>query len=355
MLGGIWYNLGVKLTSNSDEHLNLYHGDCLEVMPTLADNSVDLVLTDPPYYKVKGDAWDRQWDKPELFLSWMDDVLAEFWRVLKPNGSLYVFASPQMSARVEMLVGERFEVLNNVRWLKEAGWHQKQKKDDMRKFSTPWECCIFAEHKNAESYAKGEAGYAAKCDELRGFVFEPLRSWFIAERDRAGLTRSDIAQVWRNQTGSKGAGITGHFWDNSQWELPTEKNYNWLRETVKSLSGDSYYGRPYTELRTEYEQLRRPFNATPDRPYTDVWTYKTVQAYKGKHPCEKPQDMLQHIIETSSKPGGVVLDAFMGTASTGLACQALGREFIGIEKDQKYFQIAKDRINNAKSQMTLAV
>ena len=77
----------------------LLHGDCLEVLPTLAASSVDLVLTDPPYYKVKKDAWDRQWKTPEDYLTWLRRVLVEFRRVLKPNGSLYLFASPQMSAR----------------------------------------------------------------------------------------------------------------------------------------------------------------------------------------------------------------------------------------------------------------
>ena len=317
-------------------------------MPDLEDNSVDLVLTDPPYYKVKGDAWDRQWDKPELFLSWMDDVLAEFWRVLKPNGSLYVFASPQMSARVEMLVGERFEVLNNIVWSKPRGRAQGSCKEALRGFFSQREHIIFAEHKNAESYAKGEAGYAAKCDELRGFVFEPLREYILKEFEAANIDRIQF-NVICGFSASSGGMASRHYLSPSQWCLPTAEHYKKLGEAT------GRFQRPYTELRTEYEQLRRPFNATPDRPYTDVWTYKTVQAYKGKHPCEKPQDMLQHIIETSSKPGGVVLDAFMGTASTGLACQALGREFIGIEKDPEYFAIAKSRIEGEGMQQRLAV
>lgn len=44
--------------------VTIYNGDCLHVLPDLPDNSVDLILTDPPYFKVKGDAWDNQWDKP---------------------------------------------------------------------------------------------------------------------------------------------------------------------------------------------------------------------------------------------------------------------------------------------------
>lgn len=98
--------------------VTIYHGDCLAVLPTLPANSVDLILTDPPYFKVKGDAWDNQWNTPTDFLAWLDRVLVEFARVLKPNGSLYLFASPQMGARVECLIATRFEILNSIVWRK---------------------------------------------------------------------------------------------------------------------------------------------------------------------------------------------------------------------------------------------
>ena len=57
--------------------VELHLGDCLDVMRGMADNSVNLIVTDPPYYKVKGEAWDRQWDSPEGFLSWVRDLCAE--------------------------------------------------------------------------------------------------------------------------------------------------------------------------------------------------------------------------------------------------------------------------------------
>jgi len=89
----------------SDEANAVACGDCLSVMPQLPESSVDLILTDPPYYKVKGEAWDRQWATPEKFLAWVGQLCAQWYRLLKPNGSLYVFASPKMAARVECVVG----------------------------------------------------------------------------------------------------------------------------------------------------------------------------------------------------------------------------------------------------------
>src|SRR5574343_635064 len=87
-------------------------------MRGMADNSLDAIVTYPPYFKVKGEAWDRQWDNPAAFIAWIDKLCEQWQRILRPNGSLYVFASPKMSARVEVKIGEWFNVLNNITWQK---------------------------------------------------------------------------------------------------------------------------------------------------------------------------------------------------------------------------------------------
>ena len=89
---------------------------------------------------------------------------------------------------------------------------------------------------------------------------------------------------------------------------------------------------------------------TADVPYTDVWTFPTVQAYAGKHPCEKPLAMMRHIIEVSSKPEATVLDCFMGSGTTGVACINTNRKGIMIEKDPHYFKIGSERVERALSE-----
>ena len=84
-----------------DDHCTIYNADCRQVLDALPEDSIELIATDPPFYKVKADWWDRQWEKPEAFLSWMGELCDKWQRALKPNGSLYVFASPQMSYGVE--------------------------------------------------------------------------------------------------------------------------------------------------------------------------------------------------------------------------------------------------------------
>ena len=322
---------------------NLLQGDCLELMRALPDRSVDLIATDPPYYKVKGEAWDRQWDTPAAFLAWFD-LLAEQWqRVLRPNGSLYTFAWPGIAAEIEVLIKRRFNVLQRITWAKPpfSTKAEMNKKADQRSFFPVSEAIIFAEHKGADNMAKGEAGYAAKCNELRGFVFEPLRAYLASERDRAGFTTRKVAEAFQRKSGSRTVtGMAGHWFEAQQWALPTAANYAWLRD----LFGAGSLPREYEDLRREYEDLRRPFSVTADVPYTDVWTYPTVSTRKGKHPCEKPLEMMEHIIRASSRPGAIVLDPFMGSGVTGEAAVRLGREFIGMEAGAEYFAGACARI-----------
>lgn len=68
---------------------------------------------------------------------------------------------------------------------------------------------------------------------------------------------------------------------------------------------------------------------------------------KYRHPTIKPLNIMENIVLNSSKEGEVVLDCFMGSGTTGVACKKLGRDFIGVELDKEYFEIAKERIENA--------
>lgn len=351
---------------DGSERWGLLQGDCLEVLPMLPASSVDAIVTDPPYFRVKGHAWDRQWDTPGGFIEWLSRVADEWQRVLKPNGSLYCFASPRMAAHVEVMLSRRFDVLNHIVWQKELdrGKHAASCKESLRAFFPNTERIIFAEHIGSDNIAKGEAGYAAKCDELRGFVFEPIRAYLSGERDRAGWTTRRVAEAFQQKTGSRTVtGMAGHWFERVQWSLPTRANYEWLR-CLFNEGGNEYLRRDYEylrrdyeelrrdyeELRRQYDELRRPFAVTSSVPYTDVWNFPTVPFYPGKHPCEKPQELLAHILTASTRPDAVVLDTFAGGGSLGETCKRLGRRFIGIELDEQYANAATARLR-AKSDL----
>ena len=321
----------------------LYCGRCEEILPQLETASVSLIATDPPYYRMKDEWWDKQWDTAAGYLSWLGCLCEEWRRVLTLNGSLYCFASPDMAARVEVRIGEFFHVLNRITWAKEAGWQHKADKEALRSYFPASEAIIFAEQQNADSVAMNEAGFEAKCDELRGSVFEPIRAYLESERVRAGVERKacDVACGVATMA-------SRHYFCTSQWQLPTAEHYaalqrlfnaggvaEFLRKDYEFLRKDyEFLRKDYEELRKDYEELRRPFFGSADAEYTDVWNTPTVAFRKGKHPCEKRQTMMEHIIRTSSRPGDVVLDAFAGSGTTLAAARFLGRKAIGIEVDE---------------------
>ena len=318
-------------------------GDSESLLKLVPNKSVDLIATDPPYYRVKDCEWDRQWKTTDAFIEWLRRILVEFQRILKPNGSLYIFASPQMSARVECCVGEVFDVLNRITWRKERGRHKASHKEGLRSYFPASESIIFAEQRGSDGYAKGENQYETKCDELRGFVFEPLRKYFSDEKNRSGLCSQQIQDGMFESTGKRYV-FDRHTFSRSQWELPTKEQYIAARSLFERLASGQYFRREYEELRREYEELRRTFSITADVPYTDVWDFPTVQYYKGKHSCEKPMTLMEHIVSASSKPGHVVLDPFCGSGSTGVAARKLGRRFVGIERDAEWVEISRDRV-----------
>lgn len=341
----------------------IIQGDCLEEMKKLPPNSINLIYTDPPYFKVKNEPWDNQWENPAKFIDWIDQLCEEWQRILKPNGSLYVFASPKMAARVECKIGEYFNVLGNIRWIKAEGWHHKSVKEELRSYLSPWEACIFAEHFGSDNIAKGEAGYGVKCDELRGFVFEPIRAYLDGERKRAGIKREDCNAAC-GFARIPGGMASRHYFSSSQWCLPTEEHYKALQELFNSnQSGrpvppyEQFHEAPRARfepnprpdaneyLRADYEDLRRPFQVTSEVPYTDVWDFPTVGYYEGKHPCEKPIEMSRHVIAASSRPGDVVLDCFGGSCHVADACIQLNRRYIIIEQNAEYCRQARKRVS----------
>ncbi|WP_263079245.1 site-specific DNA-methyltransferase [Endozoicomonas sp. Mp262] len=343
--------------------MKLLHGDCLELMRDIPNSSVDLILTDPPYFKVKKNDWDNQWDDSEGFIDFIGEACAQWARILKPSGSIYVFASPELRHRVQVEIETHFQVLNSITWVKPSGWHKGANKGALRSFFPQTEAIIFAEQYGADSMALGESGYKRQIEKLRGFVFEPLRKYFADEKERCGISTKEI-MAGMARLGMPKYMFARHTFTSSQWQMPTREMYEAARLVFNSRGGEhlrreyeylrreyeylrreyEHLRREYEHLRREYEHLRRPFSVSKDINYTDVWSFDPVKPRKGKHPCEKPIELLEHIITVSSKPGGIVLDSFMGSGSTGAACLNTGRQFIGIEKDPNYFKSAAERL-----------
>jgi adenine-specific DNA-methyltransferase len=334
----------------------LYLGDCRDVLPTLG--KVDAVVTDPPYFGVKQDAWDNQWRNEAAFLEWMGTVLDDLREHMPHWASLCLFTSPQMSWHVEGLIRERFVFLNSIRWQKPQGWQHKQPIEALRIFQQNWEGCIFAQA-GTDDNALFESGYGYACDKLHKQVYEPLGRYFRDARAAAGLSYVQIAQSIKR--------------DNAlylRWEegssLPSPSDYDKCRKLLGEGLSKAYeeLRRLFDELRLEYEKrretleplrlryeaLRRPFQPFDARMKSDDWVYDCVQGYSGKHPCEKPVSLMNHLVGSTTKADQTILDPFMGSGTTGVAAVQMQRQFIGIERESAYFDIACRRIEDAQRQ-----
>jgi site-specific DNA-methyltransferase (adenine-specific) len=163
--------------------------------------------------------------------------------------------------------------------------------------------------------------------------FVTIKNYLREERKKSGLSLDEINIL----VGT--ASMAGrHYFADSQWCMPTKEHYLKLQKT-------GYFRREYEDLRREYEDLRYTFNN--QKTHHSVWNYEI--AGKNGHITPKPEPLIKNIILHSSNENDIVLDPFMGSCTTGVACVQTGRKFIGIEIEPKYFEIAVKRIRMLNS------
>ena len=313
--------------------VTLYHGDCREILQGLGQQ-FQTVLTDPPYGKIRGD-FDHAWTNRRAMLAdvtqWRDAIVDR----MTANATLWWFAWPSLAGMIEAHIAERLNPLAHVVWKKPASLAQKHCPEGLRAPGPETERILMFEQYGADSWALGETGYAHKCDEAGGLVFEPLRAYLAGERDRAGFTTRQVAEAYQQKTGSRTVTrMAGHWFESVQWSLPTEENYRWLR----GLFGGEF-------LRREYEDLRRYFALKTGQPKTDIWEFPTATTDERLgHPTPKPLALIRFMIDISVRPQTAILDPFAGSGTTLLAARLEGRQAVGIEISERYCEIAANRL-----------
>lgn len=324
----------------ADDRVTLYHGRCEDVLPTLDPGAAHLLLTDPPYFQVKDDEWDNQWKHATQFLGWLGDVLDAAKPALTANASAWVFAGPALASKVEGVVGERFRVLNHVRWVKEQGWHQKAEIEAQRRYLTPWEGIVFAEQFS-------EAARGKQLDEAKG-AWGEIGATLTTARKAAGLTREAVATSFADTHAS----LAGAKARVSAWEIGNERITERAHKALSALCAVpsfaelcAAYDQADEIRRDELRATRRAFALKRTGPVSDVWNFDTVAPHAGKHPCEKPQALLRHMVDVSSRPGDLILDPFAGSGSALIAARDAGRRAVGIEMDLGYCRRIADRLS----------
>ena len=343
--------------------VQLYIGDCLDILPTLPNESVDLAFCDPPYNI------GIFCKMPEAdYLAWCEQWIAEASRVLAANGAFWVVhKDPEILVELSRMIAARGR--KRINWIT---WDKYNAAADLQGFMDGYTIVkslrsfqVMAEYL---IYHAGEGEWTAQCDRERGFIFESLRAYLKGEVLRAGLTTRRIAEAFQEKTGScTVTGMAGHWLERVQWVLPTAENYEWLRGVVNTGGRhpappyEDYHDAPrsrfernrngadYEDLRADYEDLRYTFN-NPGK-VSSVW--QIPPAPSNGHPTPKPEELLRRIILATSNEGDTVLDPFVGSGTTGKVSVELSRHFCGIDTQEKWIGFTEQRIAEAQMQPRL--
>jgi site-specific DNA-methyltransferase (adenine-specific) len=274
-------------------------GDCLEGMATLEAESCHLIATDPPYGAGKGFAGDRN---PAEAFSLISGLLPEFARLLVPGGCLYLFCDWRIYARLELAVREVLDWRDTIIWAYRWTRHNPQT------WVRSYQQILFA--------TKGQPAF-----------------WGAPRVAATALTTEFCGRL-----------LAGHIDDDGVCR--DEAALNTGRPGLTAIQETGQGGRRSLDTRTA--------------PARNWW--EDIDIVRGgmmnrdeprQHPTQKPVKLMERIVAASCPEGGLVLDPFCGSGSTGVACVNLGRDFLGFEIDEGHCKLARRRLNAAQSPLPL--
>ena len=296
----------------------LYKGDCLEVMKNIPNGSIDMILCDLPYGTVKDMGiegwknknekclWDNRLDNNSLF--------EEYERILRENGNLILFSQEPFTSELRTLKYPNIEFAYPSIWIKDHFANGLiAKKAPVSYFE---DINIF--------YKKYDTGNN-----------NPLRNYFKKIMEFTKCNLKDINKILNHMRAEHSFRIK-----SAQFKLCTKNTYEELVNVFK-FNNEEWY-KTYEELSNINNKYLRTFNLPNNKKIkSNVYTYK--KDYDGLHPTQKPVDLLSDLIKTYSNENDLILDNCMGSNSTGIACLNTNRNYIGIEKDDTYFNVSIDR------------
>ena len=298
--------------------IKLHKGDCLIESDKIESGSVDLILTDLPYGTIKNiplKGYENATTEWDVVID-TDKIMQIANRILRKNGKMILFAQQPFTN----------ELIN------------KANANVPFNYSMIWEKDHFANALTAKkaplNYYEDVLVFSKKYD-LEGL--HPLRLYFKSVIKFIGLNLKQI----NAKLGHRRAEHCFYL-DSTQFGLCTEKTYLELIE-VFNINDVSEF-KTFKELKDVEFKYESRFNLWEgNKVKSNILKYK--KDYSGHHPTQKPVLLLEDLIKTFSNEGNLVVDLTMGSGSTGVACKNTNRNFIGIEQDENYFNIATKRIN----------
>lgn len=296
----------------------IYNEDCLEGMKRIPDSSIDLIVTDPPYGTIKGlkiDGWEKKGANEWDVVIDTKQLFDEYARVLRDNGRVILFSQePYTSSLRTYNKTYGIEFNYPMVWLKN---------NHANSFTAKKAPLSYFEDINVFTKKYGKKSY----EELRGY-FKRLQEFI-------GLNSKEI-----NKRLGNGRADHTFRWNSYQFKLCTKETYDKLVEHFKINEWKDF--KTYEELK-EYD-YKRTFNLPKGKKFIrNVLEFnKENDRY---HPTQKPTAMIEYLINIYSNERDTVLDSCIGGGTTAIACINTNRNYIGFELDEKYYNLANERIS----------
>lgn len=273
----------------------IYHGDCISVLPQIETESVDAVITDPPYPHIRRDY--GTWTTEKWWELIVEGVVPEVQRILKPSGSAVFILQPN-SEKVGKMRGWLWEFMAWVcrEWnmIQDVWWWKMR--------GLPW---------------VGATKYALMRQSVKACIW------------------CGVPNCYREQ-------------NNVLLEPPLETLARFEREDKQNKLSDT---RTYTpsghsvNRRAHYNSMMRKNGVTPYNLLTPKEDYSQISTGAQGHPAGTPLALADWWTRYIVPPGGVVLDPFAGTSTMGVAALQNNASYIGIEKEARYCTISKERLS----------
>ena len=293
----------------------------------LPDQSVDLIIADPPYFEILGD-FDFIWDSFDDYLKDVEKWAIECKRVLKDNGTLFWYGDDKRIAYAQIIFDKHFSLINSLIWYKynlRGGMFGSTGGDSVRSFPICTERILM--------YSNDKYNLTQCVYQIRDYIRSEV------QKSKGKIVLKDINKALGTATNGGGVASACLSLDKSEPTMFTKEMYQKLQKWCYP-----YLRKEYEELRKEYEELRRPFSNFLN--LNEVLQFNTNTNKTYQHDTIKPEKLTRALMLTCSKADALVLVPFAGSGTECAMAQKENRNFIGFEIDEKYHEVAMNRLKH---------
>ena len=302
------------------------HADCLEVMKQIPDDYFDVIVADPPYFEVRG-AFDYQYDSFEHYLDFIEQCGKEIYRILKRNGSFFIFGDRRNIAYMQVRLDKYFNLINPLVWHK-PNTISKKNLYNLKSFPHTTERILFYD----------------KYDDTAIDNYPACRAYVKQLREYIGLSIKEINKALGHERAD-------HFcrYNNPTWYLCKPEVYQDLINNLGIKQCSSYID--YQELNAIYMQEHDLYNRYY-KPLPDIYDVITLPIVNYQdntlHPTTKPTELIKILLKATCKPNAKVFDPFAGSGTTLVVAKSLGLEYLGCEISEEYVNITNKRLSSVQ-------